>query len=58
MVAAEKWLVLKWSSCDVIITIVRHDDSKGRKDLAELTWEQREHVLRLLFSKMNSSGVI
>ncbi|XP_065885186.1 basal body-orientation factor 1-like [Dysidea avara] len=42
MVAAEKW----------------HDDSKGRKDLAELTWEQREHVLRLLFSKMNSSGVI
>ena len=36
----------------------RHDDSKGRKDLAELTWEQREHVLRLLFSKMNSSGVI
>jgi len=46
------------SSGNVISTIVRHDDSKGKKDLAELTWEQREHVLRLLFSKMNSSGVI
>lgn len=31
-------------------------DSSGRKDLGELTWEQREHVLRLLFSKMNSNS--
>ena len=31
----------------------RHDCS-GKKDLGELTWEQREHVLRLLFSKMNT----
>ena len=25
-------------------------------DISELTWEQREQVLRLLFSKMNGTG--
>lgn len=29
----------------------------GRIDIGELTWEQREQVLRLLFAKMNGSKV-
>lgn len=48
------------SSCFLVLVLSvshmmshRHDIS-GKKDLGELTWEQREHVLRLLFSKMNS----
>ena len=29
----------------------------GKIDVSELTWEQRERVLRLLFAKMNGSRV-
>ena len=28
---------------------------EGHVDISELTWEQREQVLRLLFSKMNAT---
>ena len=54
--------VIEYVTVHVIITVAishmthRHDDSSGKKDLGELTWEQREHVLRLLFSKMNSNS--
>lgn len=35
-----------------------HRSGMGHKvDISELTWEQRERVLRLLFAKMNGSRV-
>lgn len=38
--------------------IFHHRSGMGHKvDISELTWEQRERVLRLLFAKMNGSRV-
>ena len=34
---------------------VLREGVEGHVDISELTWEQREQVLRLLFSKMNAS---
>lgn len=31
----------------------RTNIQKGKVDISELTWEQKESVLRLLFAKMN-----
>ena len=33
----------------------RTDDGEAKIDIRELTWEDRERVLRLLFAKINSS---
>lgn len=35
-------------------TAVRPEDMQKGADLGDLTWEQKEQVLRLLFSKMNA----
>ena len=36
------------------VSLIGREGIKDGTDIADLTWEQREQVLRLMFSKMNS----
>lgn len=38
---------------DYLTFFCRTNIKKGKVDISELTWEQKESVLRLLFAKMN-----
>lgn len=37
-------------------TIISRVDVSGRVDVSDLTWEQKERVLRHLFAKMNGAN--
>jgi hypothetical protein len=40
---------------DILINFFNRIDLSGKVDVGDLTWEQKERVLRYLFAKMNGA---
>lgn len=47
--------IIFWMATNPYMCMLSRSQSSGQVDIADLTWEQREKVLRYLFARMNGT---